>query len=153
MKKNFVIIALSAFILGICTSNFAMSDVPSTYKIGVIDLSKVVTSSKQVSNLKAQRAKKNAEMQNFIATAQKKVNNEKDPNKKAALVKKFEKDLTAMKNSTDKNYTKSLAEIDNSISKTIETESKKAGYDIVFAKSVVLYGGTDITNTIVKAVK
>lgn len=69
------------------------------------------------------------------------------------MVKKYENDLSYVKNTNDKNYSKKLAEIDKSISKTIQTESKKAGYDLVLAKGVVLYGGTDITDSISKIVK
>ena len=68
-------------------------------------------------------------------------------------IKKFEKEVTDIKKSNDKKYAKKLAEIDKSISKTIQEESQKAGYDLVLSKGIVLYGGTDITSEITKAVK
>ncbi len=153
MNKKFISIALFAFIIGLSTSNFAISGVPANYKVAVVDVQKVVTSSKQVANLKAEQAKKMEEMKNMIKKAQADIAKETDKAKKEALVKKYENDLSYVKNTNDKNYSKKLTEIDKSISKTIQTESKKAGYDLVLAKGVVLYGGTDITDSISKIVK
>ena len=53
----------------------------------------------------------------------------------------------------EKEYASKLAAIDKSISDKIVVEAKNGGYDIVLAKGVVLYGGTDITNNVIKAVK
>ncbi len=153
MKKNFLGVAVLAFILGVCTNNFAMSNVPSTYKIGVVDVHKVVSQSKQVIALQNEQTKKAEELKNTIKKAQDEISKEKDEKKKEQLIKKFDNDITYIKNTNDKNYSKKLAEIDKSITKTIEDESKKAGYDLVLAKGMVLYGGTDITNTIAKVVK
>ena len=41
----------------------------------------------------------------------------------------------------------------DSISKQIEAQAKAGGYDIVLAKGAVLYGGSDITEAVKKAVK
>lgn len=153
MNKKFISIALLAFVLGISTSNFAMSDVPASYKVAVVDVQKVVTSSKQVATLKNEQTKKMEEIKNMVNKAQADISKETDNKKKEALIKKYENDIAYVKNTNDKNYAKKLAEIDKSISKTIQTESKKAGYDLVLAKGVVLYGGTDITDSISKIVK
>ena len=153
MNKKFISIALLAFVLGISTRNFAMSGVPASYKVAVVDVQKVVTSSKQVATLKNEQTKKMEEMKNMVNKAQADISKETDNKKKEALIKKYENDIAYVKNTNDKNYAKKLAEIDKSISKTIQTESKKAGYDLVLAKGVVLYGGTDITDSISKIVK
>ncbi len=153
MNKKFISIALLAFVLGISTSNFAMSGVPASYKVAVVDVQKVVTSSKQVATLKNEQTKKMEEIKNMVNKAQADISKETDNKKKEALIKKYENDIAYVKNTNDKNYAKKLAEIDKSISKTIQTESKKAGYDLVLAKGVVLYGGTDITDSISKIVK
>lgn len=153
MNKKFISIALLAFVLGISTSNFAMSGVPASYKVAVVDVQKVVTSSKQVATLKNEQTKKMEEIKNMVNKAQADISKETDNKKKEALIKKYENDIAYVKNTNDKNYAKKLAEIDKSISKTIQTESKKAGYDLVLAKGIVLYGGTDITDSISKIVK
>ena len=130
-----------------------MSGVPASYKVAVVDVQKVVTSSKQVATLKNEQTKKMEEIKNMVNKAQADISKETDNKKKEALIKKYENDIAYVKNTNDKNYAKKLAEIDKSISKTIQTESKKAGYDLVLAKGIVLYGGTDITDSISKIVK
>lgn len=153
MNKNIVIVALFAFTIGVCTNSFAMSKVPANYNIGIVDVREVVTQSKQVLALQNEQTKNSKELKIMIKNAQEEIAKEKDPGKREQLVKKIENDISYIKNTNDKNYAKKLAEIDKSITKTIQDESKKAGYDLVLAKGVVLYGGTDITNIVAKAVK
>lgn len=50
----------------------------------------------------------------------------------------------------DKSYSDKLNAIDTAISKQIENQAKLGGYDIVLAKGVVLYGGSDITEAVKK---
>lgn len=153
MNKKILVIAIFAFALGVCTNNFAMSNVPANFKVGVVDVQKLVSNSKQVNALKDDQVKKAEELKNTIKKAQDEIAKETDKDKKQKLVKKYENDIAYIKNTNDKNYAKKLAEIDKSITKTIQDESKKAGYDLVLAKGMVLYGGADITNEIAKAVK
>ena len=153
MNKNFLVIAVFAFALGVCANNFAMSNVPANFKVGVVDVQKLVANSKQVNALKDEQVKKAEELKNAIKKAQDEIAKESDKDKKQKLVKKYENDIAYMRNTNDKNYAKKLMEIDKSINKTIQDESKKAGYDLVLAKGLVLYGGTDITNEIAKVVK
>lgn len=47
-----VALGLAAFVVGMSVNNFAMSDVPPSYKVAVVDVSKVVASSAQVKALK-----------------------------------------------------------------------------------------------------
>jgi len=153
MDKKIIVIGLFAFILGIFTNDFAMSGVPANFKVGVVDVQKLVTNSKQVNALKDEQVKKSEELKAVIKKAQDEIAKENNQDKKQKLVKKYENDISYIKNSNDKNYAKKLAEVDKSITKTIQDESKKAGYDLVLAKGMVLYGGTDITDIVSKAVK
>ena len=153
MNRKVVIIAVAAFLLGNCSNNFALSDVPSSYKIAVVDVQKVVSNSKQVLALQAEQSKKAEELKNTIKNAQADIAKQTDNTKKQQLAKKYENDISYIRNTNEKNYERKLSEIDKSITKTIQDESKKAGFDLVLAKGVVLYGGTDITDSIAKIVK
>ena len=53
----------------------------------------------------------------------------------------------------DKDYAAKLKNIDDTISKTVEAQAKAGGFKVVLAKGVVLYGGEDITDAVIKAVK
>ena len=128
-----------------------MSDVPS--KIAVVDVQAVVNSSSQVQALKKEQQAKTKEIVTFIEKARKDVAAVTDVKKKQALEEKYNKELSSKKTAMDKNYSDKLTAIDATISKQIENQAKLGGYDIVLAKGVVLYGGSDITEAVKKAVK
>lgn len=150
-KMKFFVVGLSAFVVGAAFSNFAMSDVPS--KIAVVDVPQVVNSSSQVQALKKEQQVKTKEIVAFVEKARKDVAATTDVKKKQALEDKYNKELNAKKSAMDKNYATKLTAIDAAISKQIEAQAKAGGYDIVLAKGVVLYGGSDITDAVKKAVK
>lgn len=150
-KLKFLTVGLLTFVAGIAFSNYAMSDVPS--KIAVVDVQAVVNSSSQVQALKKEQQAKTKEIVTFIEKARKDVAAVTDVKKKQALEEKYNKELSSKKTAMDKNYSDKLTAIDATISKQIENQAKLGGYDIVLAKGVVLYGGSDITEAVKKAVK
>lgn len=150
-KIKILAVSLLTFASGIAFSNFAMSDVPS--KIAVVDVQEVVNSSSQVQALKKEQQAKMKEVVSFVEKARKEVAATTDVKKKQALEEKYNKELNTKKTAMDKNYADKLTAIDSTISKQIETQAKAGGYDIVLAKGVVLYGGSDITDAVKKAVK
>ena len=129
-KIKFLVVGLSTFVIGLALGNFAMSDVPSK-----------------------DHEAKTKEIVAFIEKARKDVAATTDVKKKQALEEKYNKELAAKKAAMDKNYATKLSAIDDSISKQIEAQAKAGGYDIVLAKGAVLYGGSDITEAVKKAVK
>ena len=150
-KIKILAVGLLTFASGIAFSNFAMSDVPS--KIAVVDVQEVVNSSSQVQALKKEQQAKMKEVVSFVEKARKEVAATTDVKKKQALEEKYNKKLNTKKTAMDKNYADKLTAIDSTISKQIEAQAKAGGYDIVLAKGVVLYGGSDITDAVKKAVK
>ena len=54
----------------------------------------------------------------------------------------------AKKSLLEKDYNSRLSAIERSIQEEIQKKAKKDNYDYVFAKSVLLYGGKDITDEI-----
>ena len=148
---KFVLAGVLAFVIGLSVNNFAMSDV--TNKIAVVDVQAVVNSSSQVQALKKEQQAKAKEIVAFVEKARKEVAATADVKKKQALEDKYNKELNTKKAAMDKNYATKLEAIDKAISAQIANQAKAANYDIVLAKGVVLYGGTDITEAVKKAVK
>lgn len=152
MNKKFLTIGAIAFIMGV-SANYALSVVPTTFNIAVVDVQKVVSESSQVASLKDEQKTKTQEMVKFVENARKDVAKETDKAKKKALEDKYNAQLNEMKKSMDNNYKEKLTAIDSNISKVIQKTAQENGYSIVLAKTIVLYGGTDITKEIEKSVK
>lgn len=155
MKNNlkFLTVSLVAFAIGLAAGNYAISDVPSNFKVAVVDVQKVVASSSQVKALKDEQKKKGQELAKFIETAKTNLDKEKDAKKKKALEEKYNKEFQAKRDAIAKNYETKLLAIDKNISSVIDKNAKANGYNLVLAKGVVLSGGTDITDAISKEVK
>lgn len=152
MNKKFLAGTTIAFIMGI-SANYALSVVPTTFNIAVVDVQKVVSESSQVASLKDEQKTKTQEIIKFVENAKKDVEKETNKAKKKALEDKYNAQLNEMKKSMDNNYKEKLTAIDSNISKVIQKTAQENGYNIVLAKTIVLYGGTDITKEIEKAVK
>ena len=155
MKNSlkFLTVSLVAFAIGLAAGNYAISDVPSNFKVAVVDVQKVVASSSQVKALKDEQKKKGQELAKFIETAKTNLDKEKDAKKKKALEEKYNKEFHAKRDAIAKNYETKLLAIDKNISSVIDKNAKANGYNLVLAKGVVLSGGTDITDAISKEVK
>ena len=155
MNKNvkFLTIGLAAFVIGFSVNNFAMSEVPANYKVAVVDIAQVVANSTQVKNMKKEQQAKADELVKFVDKARKDVAAVTDEKKKKELEEKYSKELIAKKDKMEKEYVDKLSAIDSSISKKVEEQAKAGNYDIVLAKGAVLYGGEDLTQAVIKAVK
>jgi len=155
MKNNmkFLAIGLAAFAIGFGINNYAMSDVPANYRVAVVDVQQVVSSSAQVQALKKEQQAKAEEVIKYIEKARKDVAATSDEKKKKALEEKYNKELLTKREALEKEYAKKLHAIDTNISNAIVENAKGNNYNLVLAKGVVLYGGTDITNDIIKVIK
>ena len=141
-----------AFILGLSLNNIAMSDIAST-RIAVIDVQQVVDASSKVQALKKDQQAKAKELTAFIEKARKDVAATTDVKKKKTLEEKYTKELNNKRLAMEKAYVQKLAETDAAISSEIANVAKANNYDMVISKSVVLYGGADITDAVKNNVK
>lgn len=150
IKTGLVIAA--AFALGLSCNNYAMSDV-SNNKIAVVDVNKVVSQSSDVQALKKEQATKMQDLQKWLTVVRADVEKQSTEEGKQKLIKKYDAEFAKKQEAIKKEYAGKLQAIDKKISGVIASEAKTKGYDLVLAKGVVLYGGSDITNDISKAVK
>ncbi len=147
--KNTITLSLASLIL-LTTSAFAA---PEAQKIAVVDIQKVVASSAQVKALKSTQDARNKELTDFIKKAQADVNKQTDDKNKKALASKYEKQLVAKREAYAKDYATKLKATDASITEQIGKKATEMGYTMVLPKSAVVYGGDDITATILKVIK
>ena len=140
MKKSFFIAFLSFFL----TCSYAQAE----NSIAVVDLQKIVSNSNQVKQLKQEHSKKMEELNKIIVNARGEVANETDTNKIIKIEEKYTNEFNSKKALLEKDYNNRLASIEKTIKDEIAKKAKKDNYDYVFAKSVLLYGGKDITDEI-----
>jgi outer membrane protein len=151
MKKSLSLLAATAVVLGGLTfGNIANA---ADFSVAVVDVPAVVNASAQVQALKKEQQLKAQEIIKFIEKARKDVASISDAKKKKAAEEKYNKELVTKKEKMDAEYAQKLRALDESISKQINDKAKADGYDIVLSKGIVLYGGNDITDEIVKIIK
>ena len=121
--------------------------------IAVVDLQKVVDNSAQVKTLKNEHTAKIKELNGIITKAQEEIAKQTDTKKIVEIQDKYTNQFNNKKSEIDKIYSSKLANIETQINSEIEKKAKADGYDFVFAKSVALYGGKDITPEISGMVK
>lgn len=143
MKKYFLVLT---FLISTC-SVFAES------KIAVVDLQQLVGSSAQVKQLKQEHSKKINELDKILVNARGEISNEKDPAKILLIEDKYMKEFNTKKETLEKEYNNRLTSIEKNIKSEITKKAQKDGYEYVFAKSVVLHGGKDITNELIGNIK
>lgn len=121
--------------------------------IAVVDLQQLVSNSAQVKQLKQEHSKKVAELDKIIVNARGEIANEQDPAKVLLLEDKYMKEFNSKKEALEREYDNKLSAIEKNIKAEIAKKAQKDSYDYVFAKSVVLYGGKDITSELSQSVK
>lgn len=122
-------------------------------KIAIVDVQKVVNKSSQIQALKREQENKRKELAQFIKKAGEDIKKQPDEAKKKAIAQKYDKELKAKQEANAKAYKTKLEAADKNINSIIIQQAKAMGYDIVLAKGIVLYGGDDITESILKVIK
>lgn len=122
-------------------------------KIGIVDIQALVNKSEAVQTLKTEHTEQIKSLNGIISEAQNAIAKECDPQKIVELQDKYNAEFNRQKDDIDRQYQAKLNEIENSIRKDIEESAKKHCYDFVIAKSVVFYGGEDITDIVAKDIK
>ena len=89
----------------------------------------------------------------LLQNAQNEVNTEQDKEKQQALLQKYNAEFVLKKRDIALQYQQELKIVSENITQTVADEAKKKGFSMVIAKSIVIYGGEDITEEIAKIVK
>lgn len=140
MKKSVL-----ALLLGVI---MVSNSVIAAENIAVVDLQKIVSNSGQVKQLKQEHAKKMEELNKIVVNARGEISNTTDSAKILQLEEKYTNEFNAKKAALEKDYSTRLSAIEKNIKDEIAKKAQQEKYDYVFAKSVLLYGGKDITNDI-----
>lgn len=121
--------------------------------IAVVDLQQLVASSSKVKQLNQEHSRQVKELDKILINARGEISAEKDPAKVLILEDKYMNEFNAKKKALESDYNHKLADIESNIKQEIQKKATADSYDYVFAKSVVLFGGKDITNEIKNNIK
>ena len=91
-RMKFLTVGAFAFVIGMSVNNIAFSDTACNCKIGVVDISKVVSASTQVANMRKEQQAKAQEIVTFVEKARKDVAAAKDEKTKKSLEEKYNKE-------------------------------------------------------------
>lgn len=153
-KKLFIAIFIAiAVVLGVSINNIALSNTSTSMKVGVVDLSQLITNSASVKALKSIHERQLSEIEKTLEQARVEISNETNPEKIAQLEEKYRKDVSDKKFQMDKSYNDKLVELDKNIKAQVAQKAKELNYTIVLPKNLVLYGGEDITAKLAKDIK
>lgn len=136
-----------------CSILLSISAVFANEDIAVVDLQQLVSNSSQVKQLKQEHSKKISELDKIIVNARGEISNEKDPAKVLLIEDRYMKEFNTKKEALESDYNTKLSNIEKNIKSEITKKAQKDGYDYVFAKSVVLHGGKDITSELIGVIK
>lgn len=153
MKNNFwfIVACVLVFFVGYNMNDAAVS-LPK-YKVAVIDVPEVLSHSSEIQKLKHAQDKEMEELNTLISKAQNELINEHDRSKLLQKEAEYRKQIAAKKDTIDKEYNSKIAKINDDIKVVISQEAKKSHYNLVLPTGIVITGGDDITENVVKHIK
>lgn len=134
--------------LALVSAMFTTSTTVMAQTIGVVDADKVLTNYSKAQDVEADLKVKEAEIQKFIADAQKQIKDAATPVEKNNLEKKLSEEFKAKQTEYRKMQITESEKINNDIITAIKTIAKDKSIDMVLAKGAVFSGGTDLTEEV-----
>ncbi|MBQ8668270.1 OmpH family outer membrane protein [bacterium] len=153
MRNNiwFIIACVLVFCVGYNINDVAISF--PRYKVAVIDVPAVMSKSVEMQELKRAQDKDLEELSILISKAQNELINEQNRTKFAQKESEYRKQIETKRKDIDKKYATKLVKINDNIKNLIAKEAKKANYNLVLPTGMVISGGDDITENVVKNMK
>lgn len=135
------------------TSSSSTASLTDNSKIAVVDIQALVSQTPSVLALRQERQNQIAGLQQWVNGANAEINQQTDQNAKAALFQKYQLEFNQRQQMLQTEYVQKVQSIDAELSKLIADVAKKEKLDYVFAKGIVVFGGTDITSKVAEMLK
>lgn len=145
------LVAIAAAVLGSFVTYKAIAG--NGPKFAVVDVQRVVVSSKDVAALKNARDLQIQTLRKMADDANNEIKGEKDEAKKKELSEKHLQEINVKKEEFDKEYAAALQASDKTLNDVINSVAEKEGLDVILNKSSVVNGGVDITDAVVEMVR
>ncbi|OGH99325.1 MAG: hypothetical protein A2039_03625 [Candidatus Melainabacteria bacterium GWA2_34_9] len=142
-KRTVVLLAVMFVMFGYSAKSYAEGT-------AVIDLDKIRENYTVAQELSADLKIKEAELQKFVIDAQKQMQEAKSPLEKNNLEAKLGEQFNIKRNAYAKDQTQKWGVIEDTVIKIIKEVSSSKKFDLVLNKQVVIDGGSDITDEVIK---
>ncbi len=153
-RMNYGLIFLVAIIAAVLGSLVTYKTVcANKAAFAVVDLQRVVLSSKEIAALSNNRQQQLQELRKMADDANEKINAEKKEDAKKELSQKYLAEINAKKEAFDKTHASGLQAAEQNLNNIINDVAKSKGMTVVLTKSSVVNGGKDITDAVVELVK
>ena len=142
-KRTIVLLAVMSVMCGYSAKSYAAGT-------AVVDLDKIRENYTVSQELSADLKIKESELQKFVADAQKQIQEAKTPLEKKNLEEKLGEQFNIKRNAYAKDQAQKWGMIEDSVVKSIKEISVFKKFDLVLNKQVVIDGGSDITDEVIK---
>lgn len=122
-------------------------------KIAVVDVQALVNQTPSVLALRAEQQQNAAIIQNWVNGVNSQLNQIADQNTRNATAQQYQIELNKRQQALQNQYALKIQTIDAELSKLVSDVAAEKKLDYVFAKGMVVFGGTDITAEVAKRIK
>ena len=153
-KVNYGLVVLVAVVASVISSLVTYKAVSADkMKFAVVDINRVVLSSKEIAALSAERQAQVQELKKMADEANARITAEKSADVKKTMSEKALATINAKKETFDKVHASGLQAADKKINDVINTIAEKEGLSVVFNNASSVNGGVDITDSVVEQVR
>lgn len=150
---NLFAIVITAVVAAFVSSFVTYKATSGNQKFAVVDVQRVVSSSRDVAALKIERDNQIRELKRMADNANEKIKAEEDEVKRQKLSEQYLGEINSRKEGYDKFYASALQASDQRLNEVINTVAQKEGLKVILNKSSVVNGGVDITDSVIELVK
>lgn len=122
-------------------------------KIAIVDVQALVNQTPSVIALRAEQQNNMAIIQNWVNGVNGQLSQVADLNQRAALTQQYQLELNKREQILQSQYAQKVQAIDAELSKLVSDVATEKKLDYVFAKGMVVFGGTDITADVASRLK
>jgi len=122
-------------------------------KIAYINLQQVVANSRELSAIQVDYAQKQKDFNNWLQQANKDIDKEKQKAKKESIAKEYQEMAHKKEVALRAEYNQRFSKVDRKLRRIMRRAARSHGCNIIMSNTSVVYGGTDITAQVIKAVK
>ncbi|MBP5215076.1 MAG: OmpH family outer membrane protein [Alphaproteobacteria bacterium] len=153
-RVNYGLVALVAIAAAVLSTLVTYKVIAgSGPKFAVVDVQRVVVSSKDVAALKNARDMQIQNLRKMADDANEEIKKEKDEVKKKELSEKYLQEINVKKEEFDKEYAAALQASDKTLNDVINSVANKEGMGVILNKASVVNGGADITDAVIEMVR